>query len=674
MPQHDAPPPADAAATPARVGQRRSTLLRWLGARLARRLVAAFVAVSLVPTLILAIYAYNRTSEWVVVGVGALGLVLAAVAAIAIARSIARPIDALARAADTVRLGRLDTPLPPASGEDEVGVLTHAFAQMTQRLSDMVVALQDRVAELERSDAALRAGDERLRQMIDANLAGIVFVDLEGHVLEANNAFLRIVGYTLEDLRAGRIVRDVITPPEHRDATAAAISQARAHGKSMLYEKDYVRKDGSRVPVLIGLSIVGVAKDRLVAFVLDRTEHRRAEADREARHAAEAANRAKSEFLTRMSHELRTPLNAILGFAQLLRHQPGLDERTRHGLGSIRSAGEHLLQLINDLLDLSRIETGRFHLEPQPADPKALVDGVHAIVQGRAQEKSLRFAAEVVGMLPASVMVDELRLRQVLLNLLGNAIKYTAEGEVRLRVSATPAQPGEQSSVRFDIIDTGVGIAANDQRRLFQPFQQVGDDRLHDGGTGLGLVISQQLVQEMGSRIEVESAPGRGARFWFELSLPVLAAAREPEAQSEPLPSAYSGGRRRVLVVDDETVNRALLVDLLTDRGFDTDEAANGELALVRARAHRPDIVLMDVSMPVLDGIEATRRLRADPLLRDVRVITLSASPGEGSRRSAIDAGADAFIAKPLDLVALLLMMGELLALQWVERPMGVRP
>jgi PAS domain S-box-containing protein len=673
MPQHDAPPQADAAEAPVRTGHRVPNLLRWLGARLARRLVAAFVAVSLVPTLVLAIYAYNRTSEWVVVGVGAFGLVLAAAAAIAIARSIARPIDALARAADTVRLGRLDTPLPPASGEDEVGVLTHAFTQMTQRLSETVVTLQDRVAELERSDADLRAGDERLRQMIDANLAGIVFVDMEGHVLEANNAFLRIVGYTLEDLRAGRIVRDVITPPEHRDVTAAAISQARAHGKSVLYEKDYVRKDGSRVPVLVGLSVVGVAKDRLVAFVLDRSEHRRAEADREARRAAEAANRAKSEFLTRMSHELRTPLNAILGFAQLLRHQPGLDERTRHGLGSIRSAGEHLLQLINDLLDLSRIESGRFHLEPQPADPKVLVDGVHAIVQGRAQEKSLRFVAEVVGMLPASVMVDELRLRQVLLNLLGNAIKYTAEGEVRLRVSATPALPGEQSSVRFDIIDTGVGIAPDDQKRLFQPFQQVGDDRLHAGGTGLGLVISQQLVQEMGSRIEVESARGRGARFWFELSLPVLAAAREPAAQGAQLPSAYSGGRRRVLVVDDETVNRALLVDLLTDRGFDTDEAANGEQALARMRAQRPDLVLMDVSMPVLDGIEATRRLRADPLLRDLRVIMLSASPGEGNRRSAIDAGADAFIAKPLDLVALLLTMGELLALQWVERPVAVR-
>jgi PAS domain S-box-containing protein len=674
MPQHDASRQADAAAAPVPAGRRRSTLLQWLGARLARRLVAAFVAVSLVPTAILAIYAYNRTSEWVVVGVGALGLVLAAVAAIAIARSIARPIDALARAADTVRLGQLDTPLPPASGEDEVGVLTHAFRQMTQRLSDMVGALQDRVAELERSDAALRAGDERLRQMIDSNLAGIVFVDMEGHVLEANNAFLRIVGYTLEDLRAGRILRDVITPPEHRDVTSNAISQARAHGKSMLYEKDFVRKDGSRVPVLIGLSVVGVAKDRVVAFVLDRSEHRQAEADREARLAAEAANRAKSEFLTRMSHELRTPLNAILGFAQLLRHQPGLDERTRHGLGSIRSAGEHLLQLINDLLDLSRIETGRFHLEPQPADLKALVDGVHAIVQGRAQEKSLRFAAEVVGMLPASVVVDELRLRQVLLNLLGNAIKYTAEGEVRLRVSATPAQPGEHSSVRFDIVDTGVGIAIDDQQRLFRPFQQVGDDRLHDGGTGLGLVISQQLVQEMGSRIEVESQPGRGTRFWFELSLQVLAAARGPEEQSAPLPSAYVGGRRRVLVVDDETVNRALLIDLLTDRGFDTDEAANGELALAQARAHRPDLVLMDVSMPVLDGLEATRRLRADPHLRDVRVITLSASPGEGNRRNAIDAGADAFIAKPLDLVALLLMMGELLALQWVERPVAVRP
>ncbi|WP_331645344.1 ATP-binding protein [Piscinibacter sp.] len=606
-----------------------------------------------------------RHARRVILLVAALSLATAVAAALAITRGIVRPIGALARAAEAIRRGELDASLPAADRPDEVGVLTRAFAQMVERVRSLVGTLQQRVAELERSDAALRAGDRRLRQMIDNNLAGMLFVDLSGTIVEANDAFLRIAGYDRDDLRAGRVIPDEMTPPEYREVTAQAIAEARARGACAPYEKEYVRKDGSRVQVLIGITLVDAARDQAVVFVLDQTARKQAEADRQARLVAETANRAKSDFLARMSHELRTPLNAILGFTQLLKWEPGLNERSRAGLAAIQQGSEHLLQLIVDLLDMARIEAGRFSLDPQPMNLEHLLTGVREIIGMRAQQRSLHFVTEIASGLPRQLRCDELRLRQVLLNLLGNAMKFTDAGEVRLRVQATPASGG-CVRLRFDVSDTGIGMAREDVARLFQAFEQVGDARRHAGGTGLGLAISQQIVQQMGGHIEVESEPGAGSRFGFEVELAVIEDSRSEPGPSQTLPTGYAGPRRSILVVDNEALNRELLVELVAGRGFEVREAADGEQALAAMQSLRPDLVLMDMAMPVLDGLETTWRLRRTPELSQIRVICISANAAESSRRAALAAGADAFVTKPVDMGRLLALIGELLGLRWV--------
>jgi PAS domain S-box-containing protein len=605
-----------------------------------------------------------RHTRTVILTVAALGLLAAVAIALLVTRSIVGPIDALARAADAIRHGELDTPLPVASRDDEVGVLTHAFAQMAQRVRELVGTLQQRVAELERSDAALRLGQARLRQMMDANLAGIVFFDLDGRAIEANDAYLRIVGYDRDDLRAGRIHRDQMTPPEYREVTEKALAETRERGACTPYEKEYVRKDGSRVPVLIGIARVEPGSGQAVAFVLDQTALHQAAADRAARLAAEAASRAKSDFLARMSHELRTPLNAILGFAQILRRESGLTPHAHTGLAAIQSSGEHLLQLIVDLLDLSRVEAGRFTLDARPTPLAAVLDGVQAIIRVRAQQKALSFVVEIAGALPRVVQVDELRLRQVLLNLLGNAVKFTDHGEVRLRVSASD-DDAAQATVRFEVSDTGVGIAANELPRLFQPFEQVGERERRAAGTGLGLAISQQIVQLMGSSIQVESRPGAGTRFWFELSLPVLEAAAGEAQGLAALPSGYAGARRRILVADDDALSRLMMVELLRERGFEITEAKDGAQALTMAVTRPPDLLLIDANMPVLDGLQTMQRLRRRPALAHMKVICVSASAADSTQRGARAAGADAFITKPVDIDRLLAAIGAQLGLQW---------
>jgi PAS domain S-box-containing protein len=596
----------------------------------------------------------------VILSVAGVALLLAIIAAVLITRGIVGPLGALARATRSIDESDPDVALPLSSRPDEVGLLTQSFAQMAARVRSLLGALRQRVAELERSDAALRAGEARLRQMVDTNLAGIIFVDVRtGEVLEANDAFLRIVGYDREDLRAGRIERDKINPPEYRERTRRAIAQARERGACTPYEKEYVRKDGTRVPVLIGLAMAEGSLYEAVAFVLDQTATKQAEAEQKARLDAESANRTKSEFLARMSHELRTPLNAILGFAHIMRWDAGLSERSRAGLAAIQTSGEHLLQLIVDLLDLSRIEAGRFKLDPKPTEVERVLSDVRDIISVRAQQKSLEFITEVASSVPHTVVCDDLRLRQVLLNLLGNAVKFTDRGEVRLRMSARASSPGTVL-LRAEIVDTGIGLAPHELQRLFRPFEQVGDEQRRAAGTGLGLAISQQIVQEMGGMIRVESREGRGSRFWFELPVPVIDRDVDEHRSAQPRP-AFDGARRKVLVVDNDQLNRAMLIDLLRELGFELYEAENGQQALDVTRLEHPDLILMDIEMPVMDGLETMRRLRRMPGFERVPVICVSASAGSGGGQSASAAGADAFITKPVDIDRLLELIDKLL-------------
>jgi len=394
--------------------------------------------------------------------------------------------------------------------------------------------------------------------------------------------------------------------------------------------------------------------------------------ERDARHAAEAANRAKSEFLASMSHELRTPLNAVLGYAQLLTMGGDLSPRQARGLDAIHQSGKHLLALINDILDLARIEAGRTELHPEPVALAGFLQTVVSLMQVKAQEKHLAFIFEPGPGLPPAVMADERRLRQVLLNLLGNAIKFTDQGTVTLRASAQP-RADAQVLLRLEVEDTGVGMRPDELDRIFEPFQQVGDVRRRSGGTGLGLAITRALVNDMCGQVQVSSEPGRGTCFRVELPLPVAQPAEAVPGEPAGLPS-YLGPPRRVLVVDDVAANRALMCDFLTNVGFDVAQASDGNELLAAARRFRPDLILIDSVMPALDGMEATRQLRRDPELARVPVIAVSASATAEHRTACLQAGVNVFLAKPVSLQTLQAHIGEQLGLQWVRpSPGGAR-
>ncbi len=398
-------------------------------------------------------------------------------------------------------------------------------------------------------------------------------------------------------------------------------------------------------------------RDHLEEVVRKRTSELRL-----AKEKAEDASNAKSQFLARMSHELRTPLNAIMGYAQLLRVDRTLTPKQETGLDTIYKAGEHLLTLIVDILDLARIEAGKAELYTQPMSLPTCLHEVINILSIQAQDKGISMQLDLASDLPDSVVADEKRLRQVLINLLGNAIKFTDQGSVVLSVGSVPSTQG-RVGVRFEISDTGIGIAPHQMERLFGVFEQGGEARHREGGTGLGLAISRQLVRLMGGDIQVQSTPGLGSRFWFELDLP-LGDVVLP--QGAALAVGYAGDPRQVLVVDDVPRNCEMLTGVLARLGFVVHAAGNGQEALQYLATHRCDIVLMDVMMPVMDGLEATRRIRLQPSLSQLRVVVVSANATANDRALSQAAGANDFLAKPIDPSALMEVLAEQLGLRWI--------
>ncbi|PQO99870.1 hypothetical protein C5614_07350 [Massilia phosphatilytica] len=399
---------------------------------------------------------------------------------------------------------------------------------------------------------------------------------------------------------------------------------------------------------------------------IDRERKEAAAARETALAEAVALARQRSQFLAQMSHELRTPLNAIIGYAQLLgRDCHDLTERQSAGLATIHESGQYLLTLINDILDLARVEAGKMELHPAAVHLETFMQVLANIMRVKAEEKGLTFSYELAPGLPSAVTVDETRLRQVLLNLLGNAVKFTDTGKVSLRVR--PAAPDVEgvARLRFDVADSGIGMSAQQLARIFQPFEQVATAQRREGGTGLGLAISQQLVQLMGGKIDVASAPGKGSTFSFEIDVPVAAAAPAAVAAHDTL-TGYEGERKRLLVVDDVPQNRAMMLALLQETGFIVAAATNGLECLVLLDSFKPDLILMDVMMPVMDGNETTRQIRHMPGWGGIPIIavTASASPDDEHRSRA--AGASAFLAKPVDQDLLLRTIGRLLALKWV--------
>jgi signal transduction histidine kinase/DNA-binding NarL/FixJ family response regulator len=427
----------------------------------------------------------------------------------------------------------------------------------------------------------------------------------------------------------------------------------------------------SLIPALLSNTLAAVILGTLLLH-----EKRRSEAERNlrvseshlagqakelalARDTAESANRAKSMFLANMSHELRTPLNAILGYAQLLLREHNLTQAQIAACNTIQLSGEHLLMLIVDILDLAKIEAGKLELQLGAVDLHAFLRGVADIVRIRAASKALRFESILAPNLPAFLQIDQKRLRQILLNLLSNAVKFTDEGQVTLEVTVLAETSGEVR-LWFAVRDTGTGILPEELEKVFRPFEQVGDAQHRTGGTGLGLSISRQLVRLMGSDLEVESTWGIGSCFSF-----AMAATTIPAVRTLALPHGkiigYTGPRKLILIVDDIEANRSVLSDMLRNIGFEVTQAGSGLEALTAVKERPPDLILMDILMPGMGGLEAIRRLRALPDASTIPVVAISAGVTSEKQADCLAAGARAFLTKPIEIAALLHEIGALL-------------
>jgi PAS domain S-box-containing protein len=543
--------------------------------------------------------------------------------------------------------------------EDEIRRLN---AELDQRV-------RDRTAEL----AAER---HLLRTLIDNMPDAIYAKDGASRYILVNLATAAGVGATPAEM-LGRTVFDYY-PPEQAQRFFDDDREVMRSGRALIGREEPAldRTTGAQRWLLTTKVPLRDDEGRIVGIVgisRDIGELRRVQELRVAKERAEAANEGKSRFLANMSHELRTPLNAVLGYAQILMRDDTLSEPQRQGLATIRRSGEHLLALIDDILDLAKIDASRLELCPGPLQLPEFVRVIDDIIRVEASAKELAFHGDAPADLPAVVEADEKRLRQVLLNLLGNAVKFTETGSVTWRIAARPRERG-MTRLRFAVQDTGPGIAAAEQEAIFQPFVQGGTPQERSGGTGLGLAISQQLTRLMGGELRVESEPGRGSLFWFEIDVPVLGVRRAAQRPRDAV-TGYTGPRRTVLIADDVPANRAVLVDLLESLGFQLVEADDGQALLEAAQACKPDLVITDLVMPVMNGLDAIQKLRQLAGCVDVPVIAVSANASGRDEARGLAAGANAFLPKPIAIDTLLAKVGELLGLRWTEgsAPVGAR-
>ena len=575
-----------------------------------------------------------------------------------------------------------------------VGLLktqSEALQESTQLLEKKVM---DRTADLTESKRSLEKeiADRRLAQnqleqlsrqnqlILNSAGEGIYGLDLDGIITFVNPAGAKLLGYDVDEL-LGQSLKSLVNNtrpkeipnPEHAGGMYAPFEDGTVHQADT---EAMWKKDGSEFPVeytstpiMEGQQVAGV-----VVTFRDITERKQAqEAMQQAKLAAETANRAKSDFLASMSHELRTPLNGILGYAQILKRDTNMGEKQIAGVEVIQRSGEHLLTLINDILDLAKIEAQKLEIQATDFQLPDFLQQIAKLIRLKAEQAGLSFIYEPQTTLPMVVRGDEKRLRQILLNLLSNAVKFTEQGQVTLRVENAPTSEGEEK-VQFLVEDTGRGIPPEKLEEIFLPFQQVGDHTRQQEGTGLGLAITKKLTRLMGGTLTVKSTVGKGSTFGMILPLtPVTDWAPLIPAQDQTI-IGFTGDRKRILVVDDKWENRAVILNLLAPLGFEVIEAGGGREGVTKTQEQKPDLIVMDIVMPDIDGLEATRQIRDSPEVCDIPIIASSASAFDFNRQDAIQAGCTDFLPKPIQAEDLFKHLRVHLALEWVFASPTVHP
>jgi PAS domain S-box-containing protein len=549
------------------------------------------------------------------------------------ARRMTLPIAELGRVTEQVAGGDLSARAEVRGGM-ELERLAGSFNRMTEGLQ---ASRNDLLAAQEYTEDIIRSLNDTL-----------VVTDVEGRIQTVNRAAERLLGYSGEEL-VGQLLGVVLVDEAVLPERSAPDRPSQPRHREQIYRA----KDGREIPVLFSAAPIQGVEGSVRGFAcvaVDITERKQVERElHDAKEAAEAANLAKSQFLANMSHEIRTPMNGVLGMTELLLGTDLTDRQQRYAQ-TAHSSAEKLLTVLNDILDLSRIEAGHLTLAPTVFDLETLVQDVVDLLAVSARGKGLGLSRAVDAGVPRSLRGDPVRLRQILVNLAGNAVKFTESGGVSIRVSSVPELPGVHQ-VRFDVADTGCGITEADLARLFHPFSQVDSTaaRKH-GGTGLGLAISRQLVELMGGELGVDSTPGRGSTFWF--SVPLEPSAARPTAPA-PVPdfeASVGPVSGCILLAEDNRVNRELAQEMLEALGNLVVSVEDGAQAVAAWAEKDFDLVLMDCQMPRMDGYAATREIRRREARENrarVPIVALTAHAMQGDREQCLEAGMDDYLAKP---------------------------
>jgi PAS domain S-box-containing protein len=527
-----------------------------------------------------------------------------------------------------------------------------------------VVAIARDISERKQAELTLKASEEKFRQLAE-NIEQVLWLQTDQEMLYINPAYEKVFGQRCEDIYRNPNHFLAVIIPEDRDKVINTFKQGYLQGKNFNQEYRILRPDGEIRWIwarTFQFKVPGLQEMRMVGIAQDITSLKRSEiALTQAKEAAESANRAKSEFLANMSHEIRTPLNAVIGFSELLSALV-TEQRQKNYLASIQTAGKSLLTLINDILDLSKIEAGRLELQYEAVNLYNLLEELKSIFALKIAEKKLNYQVEIDKQLPSTLMLDEVRLRQILLNLLGNAIKFTDQGEIKLSVYSR-YKTEQALDLSITVADTGIGISPDQQEVVFESFrQQDGQLTRKYGGTGLGLAITKRLVEMMNGHISVASCLGQGSVFTITLQgIQILNYKFSINSDNSFDFNTIAFEKAQLLVVDDIEINRCLIKEWLFNTNLDVIEADTGTEALNLAEQYHPDLILMDIKMPGIDGYETTRRLKANPSTTTIPVIALTASAVRTAHDSELFNG---YLLKPIHIKSLFYELSRYLILK----------